>query len=70
MKIPDDTLKEVCKMGQRGDCCRYIIVDPELGIVCAKHTKWQALIDGRVDQMVAKGDNCEGILLEEGSKAV
>lgn len=69
MKIPDDTLKEVCKMGQRADTCRYIIVG-EHGIVCAKHTKWQALIDGRVDQMVAKGDNCEGILLEEGSKAV
>ncbi len=60
-KIPDDTLKTVCKMGQGHDCCRYIIVDPKHGIVCAKGTKWQMALDERVEQMVTQGDNCKGL---------
>ncbi len=67
-KIPNDTLKEVCKMGQAADCCRYIIVG-ERGIECAKGTVWQDIVDGNIKNMVAQGDNCEGILFKKGSKA-
>jgi hypothetical protein len=61
--IPEDKLINTCKMGQGGDCCRYIAAT-QLGIVCAKHdlaTKRE--IDFRVRQglFVAVGDNCQGM---------
>ena len=48
-------------MGQGADCCRYIIVDSDDGIVCAKDTTWETIIDKRAEQMTAQGDNCEGL---------
>ena len=61
IKIPEDKLYEVCKMGQGKDCCRYMVVDPDVGIACAKHSELSVTIDHQVDKMVAQGDNCEGL---------
>ena len=61
MIIPDDTLMEVCKMGQGNNCCRYIVVDPDEGIVCAKGTALQPTLDANVSSMHAQGDNCDGL---------
>jgi len=61
MLIPDETLTEVCKMGQGEECCRYIIVDPDEGIVCGKGTPLQPTLDANVKTMIAQGDNCEGL---------
>ena len=61
MEIENDYLINVCLMGQREKCCRYILVDPEEGIICAKGSPvMKASLDARVDKMTAKGDNCEG----------
>jgi len=60
-EIPDNILKGVCKMGQGAACCRYIIVEPDIGIVCAKLTNMKAAIDHNLPNMVAQGDNCEGL---------
>lgn len=61
MKITYQQLKEVCKIGQGNECCRYLIVGPK-GFGCAKHTDLRDCIDSRVDEgiMVARSDNCEG----------
>lgn len=61
MQLSDKMLKETCKLGQGNDCCRYIIADPEKGIVCAKKTPLKETIDANVHHMTAKADNCEGV---------
>lgn len=58
--IPKETLKNVCKIGQGKDCCRYITCGPN-GFECEKHTSLKKTLDNSVSHMVAKGDNCEGL---------
>jgi len=58
--IDKERMKEICKIGQRANCCRYLTVDGE-GFKCAKNTSWARVIDERVTAMTAKGDNCEGL---------
>ena len=58
--ISEETLINVCKIGQGKDCCRYILSDIN-GFECGKHTDFKELIDNRINNMVAKGDNCEGL---------
>lgn len=59
--IPNDHFKDVCRPGQKEITCRYITAGPE-GICCEKHNPaMKAILDARVDQMSAKGDNCPGI---------
>lgn len=56
-----DYLKNVCKIGQGADCCRYIVAGVG-GITCAKLTEMKVVIDRRVEEgrFTAQGDNCEG----------
>ena len=58
--LPDHFIKETCRIGQGPACCRYLMCSSN-GFECAKLTSLAAYIDGRADQMNAKGDNCEGI---------
>lgn len=60
-KVDDQRLAQICKMGQGEDCCRYLLVHPDDGIICAKLTDWAPIIDARVYQMNAKSDNCAGL---------
>jgi hypothetical protein len=59
-------IKNVCKIGQRHDCCRYLAVGAE-GFECLKGTSLQVTLDTRVynNTMVAQGDNCEGKTIKE-----
>jgi hypothetical protein len=59
--IPKEHLKSICKIGQKGDCCRYIVVDPEIGFACAKLDLLSVAINKNLPNMVAKSDNCEGL---------
>jgi hypothetical protein len=54
-------LKEVCKIGQGHDCCRYIVAGA-VGVTCAKLTPMKDTLDERVkaETFIARGDNCEG----------
>ena len=61
MALEKPRLDDVCRIGQGAACCRYIIGTPRKGLQCAKLTALRRDIDGRVAQMVAQGDNCEGI---------
>ena len=61
MEITNERLMEICKMGMGKQCCRYIIVDPDEGFVCAKGTPLQVTLDANVLTMTAQGDNCEGL---------
>lgn len=58
----DKYVKDVCKMGQGNDCCRYLVMGK--GWECAKETSMKELLDRRVSQMTAKGDNCKGFETE------
>ena len=62
MKISDETLHEICKIGQGIKTCRYIGVGN--GWKCLKLTELKCQIDKRVkaNTFTAQGDNCEGKL--------
>jgi hypothetical protein len=62
----NDQIKNVCKIGQGSDCCRYLMMGPK-GFECAKHTELKTLLDKRVmlKTITAQGDNCEGKTIEE-----
>jgi CTP-dependent riboflavin kinase len=61
-KIPQDHLKEVCKIRKGEKACRYIMLG-EKGFMCAKRTKIKDAIDIMCakGQMTAKGNNCKGL---------
>ena len=54
--------KDICKLGQAEDCCRYLMVGGN-GFECAKLTKLKKTIDKKVKSGIfkAQGDNCDGI---------
>lgn len=53
-------VKDVCKIGQGHDCCRYLVMGTK-GFECAKlQLSLRHTIDGRVHKMSAQADNCEG----------
>lgn len=56
-----DTVRNICKIGKRADCCRYLVSGGR-GFECAKLTPLKGLLDTRVatETMHARGDNCEG----------
>lgn len=62
----NEHIKNVCKIGQGHDCCRYLMMGAG-GFECAKHSSLQALLDSRVEMktIVARGDNCEGKTIKE-----
>jgi len=59
--IPKEMMHNTCKMGQQEKCCRYMLVEPDEGIICAKHDKYFGPVLKAKDDMVAKADNCEGL---------
>ena len=54
-------VKDVCKIGQGNDCCRYLMVGMD-GFECAKNTELKHILDNRVEKntITSRGDNCEG----------
>lgn len=60
--IDKTTLKDVCKIGEGADCCRYITCGSN-GFECAKHTALKGELDARVASglFTAISDNCEGL---------
>lgn len=61
MEMTKEHLNEVCRIGHGTACCRYVLVHPDDGIICGKDDPGMKLtLDKRVEQMTAKGDNCDG----------
>lgn len=56
--IPDGHVNRVCQPGTTV-CCRYLVMGAK-GFECTKGTPMGKVIDGRVEQMNAQGDNCDG----------
>jgi hypothetical protein len=54
-------VKNVCKIGQGPECCRYLLIDGN-GPLCGKRTAVALEIDQRVlaGTYSSVGDNCEG----------
>lgn len=53
-------VKEVCKIGQGHDTCRYLMMGRTWQ--CAKlDPSMKATLDARGDTMSAQGDNCPGV---------
>lgn len=59
--LDKDTYTNICKIGQKGACCRYL-VGGAAGLECAKLSTLKAVLDFKVfmGEMTARGDNCEG----------
>lgn len=56
----DEYIEQVCRIGQRGACCRYLACGKD-GIECLKlNPSWKAAIDAKVSTMSAQADNCPG----------
>lgn len=57
----NDHIKNVCKIGQKHDCCRYLTGGKD-GFYCEKNTDLRFILDERVmlGTITARGDNCEG----------
>lgn len=58
----NEYIKQICKIGQGGACCKYLVMGTE-GFECMKvNSAYKALIDEKwaKEQHVAQGDNCEG----------
>jgi len=64
--IKEHTLKNVCRIGEDKDTCRYIMRNQE-DYVCVKNSIIQLTIDETVEKqgMVAKGNNCPGLINQE-----
>ena len=62
----NDQIKNVCKIGQGADCCRYLVMGIN-GFECMKGTSLAEILDMRVltNTITAKGDNCDGKSIEE-----
>jgi len=60
LAIPPDHVKSTCKPGAGASCCRYLVLGGA-GFECLKNTPNQEFLDNKVNDMVAQGDNCEGI---------
>lgn len=56
-------VNDVCKPGEGGATCRYLVVG-QRGFECEKYGSLRRILDNRVEkgEMAAKGDNCGGIL--------
>jgi len=55
-------IKDVCKIGQRELCCRYLLMAPT-GWECGKlDSRTKMVLDAKVasGSFTAQGDNCEG----------
>lgn len=63
--VDDKHAKEVCKIGQGAECCRYLAMGSK-GWSCEKFGSLSRMLDARVREgtMRAKGDNCEGRLAQ------
>ena len=62
-KIPDGHLVDVCKYRQGASCCRYIVFfDKKEDFYCVKKEgTLKEKIDRQIEEMTAKGDNCQGL---------
>jgi hypothetical protein len=58
----DKYVMDVCKMGQGGNCCRYL--GRGNGWECFKESGLKSSIDSRVKNMTAQSDNCKGFEAE------
>ena len=58
--ISDERLKNICKINQGANCCRYISCSKD-GFECEKNSAMKNIIDSNINNMVAKGDNCKGL---------
>lgn len=57
-----DHIKDVCKIGQGSNCCRYLMMAPN-GWECGKlDPRAKSVLDNKVSSggWTSKGDNCEG----------
>ena len=66
----NEHIKNVCKLGQFNDCCRYLVIGTQ-GFECVKDTEMKDYLDSRVamETMVARGDNCIGKTIKELNKS-
>ena len=62
-------VKDICKIGQGHDCCRYLVMG-STGFACAKYSSAKSILDARVKNhdIVARGDNCDGYAMTESIK--
>ena len=53
-------LRDICKIGQGRECCRYLTAGPD-GFCCEKLSSMKSHLD-HATHMTARGDNCDGLV--------
>jgi hypothetical protein len=62
----DEHVKNVCKIGQGAECCKYLLLGSG-GFECAKISEWKEVVDKAWNSTkTAQGDNCEGKIINKG----
>lgn len=66
--LTESHVKDVCRPGTGTETCRYLLLGAG-GWVCGKHTVLAVTLDDRVREgtIVARGDNCAGMIDDLGS---
>ena len=60
----DEYVKDVCKIGQDAECCKYLTVGGTGYFCCKVNAEDKDVIDTNWDDSKsAQGDNCEGVVL-------
>lgn len=67
MKLTKEYVNDVCKIGQREQCCRYLLFGAD-GFECGKMGPLKEVIDSKVMYMSAQANNCEGVNNREEEK--
>lgn len=56
----EEHIHKACKPGKGSECCRYLMASSK-GMECGKNDPdTKSMFDSKVDEMNAKGDNCDG----------
>ena len=62
----DEYAKDICKIGQDADCCKYLTVGGTGYYCCKVKPEDKKLIDDSWDDSKsAQSDNCDGVILNE-----
>lgn len=61
----DEHVKNVCKIGQGAECCKYLLLGSG-GFECGKLTAKETIDKLWNSTKNAQGDNCEGKIINKG----
>lgn len=60
MRLSEEHVREVCKLGQGAECCRYLVCGAD-GFECHSSGPLKRMLDKKASSMTAQSINCKGV---------